>query len=183
VENLTLITAIIGAVSGSIGSVLGVINICHSLSTNRVRLKVIPKIAFMIDRTNVITAQNMTDKTSELLRKGVPYRLCVEVTNLSIFPLTVSDVGFGNVKKQRAIIVAPELSPGKTWPVRLEPRESVTIYARVGEILDPDVLGKSLAYAQTDCGKVKYGTSPIFKSHIDFLKRNTLLRQVVAPEK
>jgi len=162
-ENIVFVTAIIGAVSGVVGTVLGIINICHSLSTNCVRLKVLPKIAFMIDRNNVLTFDNPTNRCISLLKDKVPYRLCVQVTNLSAFPLTISDVGFGNIKETRGIIIAPELTPGKTWPARLESRESVTAYSSVGAVLDPEVLKKTVAYARTDCGKVKYGTSHILK--------------------
>jgi hypothetical protein len=168
-----MITAIIGVVSGSVGSILGIINICHSLSFYRVRLKVVPKIAFMIDIGNTLTFYRDNDKFISLLNDRVPYRLCVEVTNLSTFPLTVSDVGFGNIKKTRKIIYAPELTPGKTWPVRLEARESVMVYDAIGTELDPKMLSKAVAYARTDCGKVKYGTSPIFKNYIAFLKKGS----------
>lgn len=170
-ENVVFVTAIIGAVSGVVGTILGIINICHALSTSRVRLKVLPKIAFMIDRGNAITVDRPTDRCISLLRDKVPYKVCVQVTNLSTFPLTISDVGFGNIKETRGIIFAPELTPGKTWPARLESRESITAYARIGETLDPKVLKKPVAYARTDCGKVKYGTSHILKAILKYGNR------------
>jgi hypothetical protein len=149
--------------------ILGIINTWHLISKTRVRLKVIPKIAFMMDANNALTVANHNKSVSDRVRMGVPFRLCIEVINLSAFPLTISDVGFGNTEKLRHILVNPELSPGKTWPVRLDSRDSVVAYAKTGVRLDPKVMNKALAYAKTDCGITCYGTSPIFKEYVQGL--------------
>ena len=178
-QNITLVTAIIGVVCGIFGMILGIINTWHQISKNRVRLKVIPKIAFDIDANNTLTVDRHNKSVSDRVSKGVPFRLCVEVTNLSAFPLTISDVGFGNIKKLRQYIFQPELTPGKTWPARLDSRESVVAYAKIGMRLDPKVMNKALAYAKTDCGVTCYGTSPIFKEYVQelHLKSKTLERK------
>jgi hypothetical protein len=165
-QNITLVTAIIGAVCGVSGMILGIINTWQQISKNRVRLKVIPKIAFMLDANNALTVDRHNSSVSDRIRKGIPFRLCIEVINLSAFPLTISDVGFGKRDKLRHILFHPELTPGKTWPPRLDSRESVVAYVKIGEHLDPKVMNKALAYANTDCGVTCYGTSPIFKEYV-----------------
>ena len=178
-QNITLVTAIIGAVCGISGMILGIINTCHQMSKNRVRLKVIPKIAFDIDANNTLTVDRHTESVSERFSKGIPFRLCIEVINLSAFPLTISDVGFGNIKKSRQYIFQPELTPGKTWPARLDSRESVVAYTKTGIRLNPKGMNKALAYAKTDCGVICYGTSPIFKEYVQkiLLKSETPKRK------
>ncbi|MGD0551780.1 MAG: hypothetical protein ABSB25_03930 [Sedimentisphaerales bacterium] len=165
-QNITLVTAIIGAVCGISGMILGIINTWHQISKNRVRLKIIPKIAFMIGANNVLTFDRYNESVSDRFRKGIPFRLCIEVINLSAFPLTISDIGFGKTKNLRHTLFCPELTPGKTWPPRLESRESVVAYAKIGQQLDPKVMNKAVAYASTDCGVTCYGTSPIFKEYV-----------------
>ena len=169
IEVITLTTAIIGAICGSVGVALGIINMWHQISRSRVRLKVIPKIAFMIDANNTITTSRNSARVSNLLANGIPFRLCIEVVNLSDFPVTLSDVGFGMTDKLRHILFQPELTPGKTWPPRLESREAVVAYVKTGEDLDVKVMEKAVAYAHTDCGIIQYGTSPIFKEYVQKL--------------
>ncbi|MBW8851343.1 MAG: hypothetical protein JF600_11225 [Xanthomonadales bacterium] len=59
----------------AVGAVLGIINTWHTIDKNQVKLKVVPKHA-------------------------IPYgamdhrlRMCIEVTNLSSFPITIEEVG------------------------------------------------------------------------------------------
>lgn len=159
---VTLTTAIIGAVCGILGAVLGIINTWHEMSRTRVRLRVVPKLAWMIDPQNVLTADRPARNTEDPVRGRPPDRVCIEIINLSAFPVTVSDVGFGRVNEPRGILVRPELSPGKTWPVRLESRDSFTAYGAEGMTPRENALEAAVAYAQTDCGTTAYGSSPIF---------------------
>ena len=131
-----------------IGAVLGILNTWNGLNQRRVKLKVLPKVAYPINHTG------------EFGRKMG----CIEVTNLSAFAFTISDVGFtinGDPrKKKRAAIIRPILHDGGAWPRRLDPRSSVTVY------FDLSRLAKEIhkAYAITDCGEVAYGESPALKS-------------------
>jgi len=90
--------------------------------------------------------------------------------NLSAFPITISDAGFGRTAQGRHVFIRPEVTQGKTWPARLEPREAVTVFGRVGDNLDPAVMSKPVAYAETDCGVIQYGTSPIFRDYVVSLR-------------
>ena len=77
-------TAIIGAATGSIGALLGGWNFFQGLSQRRVRLKVVPKLTRAI-------GGGFFSSSRDALRDGFA---CVEVTNLSNFPVTISEVGF-----------------------------------------------------------------------------------------
>lgn len=162
---VTLVTAIIGAACGILGTVLGIINTWHQMSRTRVRLRVVPKLAWMIDAQNVLTADRPARDTEDPVRGRPPDRICIEIINLSAFPVTVSDVGFGRVNKARGSLFRPELSPGRTWPVRLESRDSFTAYVAVGMTPREYALKAAVAYAKTDCGTTAYGTSPIFRDY------------------
>jgi hypothetical protein len=159
VQWLTLGIAVLGAA-------LGVINTWHQLTRNRVRLKVTPRVAFMMGKDFVLT----TNRHDSLLHKMVadrrPARMCIEVVNLGCVPVTISDVGFVLKKGgTRQIIAAPEVTKGKTWPTRLEPREAVTAYAAIGADIEPEVAMRGLAYATTDCDHTRYGSSAAMREY------------------
>ena len=136
-QAITLAIAVVGAV-------LGLINTWHTLDKNRVKLKVVPK-------------------------RAIPYgaadhrlSLCIEVTNLSSFPLTIDEVGvFFHRTDKRAAVISPVLMDNGPWPRRLEPRSSISIYSQLPEARE----GRKMrcAYARTQCGRTAEGTSPAFK--------------------
>lgn len=141
--NFSLVQAITLSVA-VLGAVLGIINTWQGLDKNRLKLRVVPKHAIPVGGVN----PKLT--------------FCIEVTNLSTFPVTVSDVGvFYTGTDERGSIIQPVLSDGGTWPRRLEPRSSVTIYSqKPSSKADRKI---SCAYAKTDCGHTKTGTSPALK--------------------
>lgn len=127
-----------------LGAVLGVINTWNTISNRRVRLRVRPLWA--------VTA------TGQFVG--------IEVTNLSTFPVTVSDVGMlyrrpWSQAPERAAITAPEFSDGDHWPRKLDPREQVTAYIHPAHL----PRGRNFwgAYARTICGEIAYGRSPALK--------------------
>jgi hypothetical protein len=140
IDGITLSIAILGAV-------LGVLNTWRAIDRDRVKLKVIPKKATPVGNT--------PDKR---------IRLCIDVTNLSTFPLTITEVGlryYGTDK--RGAVVNPIIIDGGAFPRRLEPRTTFTAY------LHPDALKRSdghlikCAYAKTDCGEFVKDSSPALK--------------------
>ncbi|WP_326510641.1 hypothetical protein [Aeromonas caviae] len=138
VEGLTLATAVLGAV-------LGIMNTWQALDSSRVKLRVVPKKAIPIGAVN----HQLT--------------FCIEITNLSSFAVTISEAGvFYKNTNKRGAYVQPELIDGQGWPRRLEPRSSVTIYGHQPEVKDPRHPLKC-AYARTECGVIRTGTSPVFK--------------------
>jgi len=128
-----------------LGAVLGIINTWVGLSKERVKIKVTPKHAIPIG--------------------GAPSHLefCIEVVNLSAFPITVSEIGvFYQGTDNRSVIPNPVTSDNGPFPRRLEPRSSVTLYsARPKSAVNGNKM--KCAFAKTDCGVVKKGNSPAFK--------------------
>jgi len=165
---VTLVTAIAGAITGVLGAVLGMINTWHQLNTSRVKLKVVPKMAFGQNAGWVGDRPN--ELYTRLVQSRTPARLCVEVVNLSAFPVTIRDVGFGRTSAIRHTLINADLSAEKTWPPRLESREAVTVYAPVGEDLNLNIMQKPVAYVKTDCGITRYGSSPILKEYVRRLR-------------
>jgi len=137
IDAVTLAIAILGAV-------LGVINTWHALDRSRVKLKVLPAHAIPVG--------------------GADPRLkfCIGVTNLSAFPVTIKEVGvLYKGTDRRGVFIDPFLMDGGSWPRRLEPRSSVTVYGQ-----KPDStpgLRIRCAYATTDCGHTKKGNSPALR--------------------
>ena len=142
-------TWIIGVTLGIalLGAVLGIINTCHQLSRDRVKLKVIPKIVRIV----------RSDESSG------PH-LCIEVINLSTFPVTISSVGF-RCKGHEEAVVYPILHDGGRWPRRLEPRQSVTAYfSEDWHELDFRKVRK--AYAFTECNVAQHGSVKRLKKQV-----------------
>ena len=136
-QAITLAIAVLGAV-------LGIINTWAKISERRVRLRVRPMSTV----------------------GGPPGAgFSIEVTNLSAFALTISEVGFlkgraTSSSPARMLIAYPLILDGGQWPRKLEPRDQVSLY------LDPQhiphgSIGK--AYAKTLCGELAVGDSPALK--------------------
>ena len=85
-----------------LGAALGVLNTWNSVNQSRVRLRVRP--------SHAISNPDGTNK------------FCVDVLNLSAFPVTIAEVGFFIAgrsvrKRQRLAIIQPELLDGNLGPV------------------------------------------------------------------
>jgi hypothetical protein len=142
----TTAAAIVGAITGSVGTLLGVWNLVQTLLQRRVRLKVVPK-------STAIRGNAFLSSVRELLPNGFA---CIQVTNLSAFPVTVAEVGFSLNRDNGRAFIVPD--PMNLLPKRLEPRESLDV--RGTRMLGfPD--RAKLAYATTQCGHTSYGDSPV----------------------
>ncbi len=127
-----------------LGAVLGIINTWYNLDKARVKLKVTLAHAIPVG--------------------GVDERLkfCVQITNLSAFPLTISEAGvFFKGTDSKGSIVNPVFANGGDWPKKLEPRTSVSVYSQIPEA--PVGHKIKCAYAITQCGEVCTGTSGALK--------------------
>ena len=94
-EAVTLTTAITGAACGVVGAVLGIINTWSLASRNRLRLRVRPYFA-VVQRMRNGNYVGIARHFGEPFPDDVAPHLCVEVVNLSSFPVTISEVGFGD---------------------------------------------------------------------------------------
>jgi hypothetical protein len=136
-QALTLSIAVIGAV-------LGIINTWQNLDKSRLKLKVTP--------THAIPIGDVDPRLT----------FCIEVANLSAFPVSIRDAGvFYRGTQRRGSIIQPVFSDGGMWPKRLEPRSSVTVYRQTPEPFQGHKI--RCAYATTQCGYTKVGTSPALR--------------------
>lgn len=137
----------IALVCGVIGAILGAVNTYILLTSTRMRLVVRPAMATPVGNTPL-----MGDDA-----------LCIEITNLSSFEVTVTEVGLLlRDAKTRMMILAPILFDEGPWPRRLKPREAVTVYSPLPAILDdPRAANVHKAYARTACGEQRTAKGPI----------------------
>lgn len=137
-ESITFAIAVLGAT-------LGVVNTWVGLSKEKVKLVVTPKHVIPVG--------------------GAPKHLtfCIEVVNLSAFPVTVSEVGiYYSGTDRRSVIHNPVTSDGGPFPRRLEPHSGVSLYSeRPRSVIDGNKI--KYAFAKTDCGVVRKGNSPALK--------------------
>lgn len=141
----TTLTAIIGAVTGSVGVVLGVLNF---ISRRRVRLRVVPKLT-------AIRGGGFLSSSRDVLSDGFA---CIEVTNLSAFPVTLAEVGFDQGKDVARSVIIPE--PRNLLPKRLEPRECIDVRANQSAGFPRKA---KRAFASTQCKHTSYGDSIVFR--------------------
>ena len=107
-------------VAAIIGAALGVWNLVQGFWQRRVRLRVVPKLS-------VFLGTGFLSSSTDLLPDG---SACIEVTNLSTFPVTIAEVGFfleGEGRRGDQCIIIPE--PTSVLPKRLESRESIDVRA------------------------------------------------------
>lgn len=142
IEPVSLLQAITLSIA-VIGAILGIINTWHGLDKSRLKLKVRPAHAVPV---------GLSDPRVDF---------CISVTNLSSFAVTVEDVGFFfHGKSSRASLITPIIPDGGSWPRRLEPRSSVTLFGLRPGPADGKI---KCAFAITACGVVRTGTSPALK--------------------
>jgi hypothetical protein len=126
----------------AVGAVLGIINTRQAMDQQRVKLRVVPKwVLFPME-------EPPNDEAG-----------CVEVVNLSAFPVTLQEVGFtlqGEGRKGKRAVIAEIFTPDHNpFARRLESRQSVTGYFDMKTL--PSNIAK--AYVRTDCGEIAYGVS------------------------
>lgn len=137
-----------------VGAVLGVVNTLHNFNQKRVKLRVVPSMSTIYPSRKTY--------------------MCINVVNLSAFPVTVSEVGlvgrWANPEKSlRAMVPMPKLIDGGSWPRRLESREVVAALVNPSEI--PDDLGK--VYAKTSCGVFVCGRHRGFSGLVAKIKEHS----------
>lgn len=127
-----------------LGAVLGVLNTWNDLDKKRLKLKVVPAHAIPWGGADA------------------RLRVAIAVTNLSSFPVTIDEVGFLlKGRKGRMLIMEPVVADGGSWPRRLEPRTSLSLYAGLPERTSGHPI--VAAFVGTQCGNVIRGRSPALK--------------------
>lgn len=124
------------------GLLLGIRSEWREHTRGKVRLRVVPKVAFPFGP--------MPD-----------YQPCIafEIINEGHVPVSVTEVGFFFDGTQSRASLAPILQPGQSWPHRLEPHSSIVVFSSA-DALEDVVLSKVVcAYALTATDKVFEGSS------------------------
>ena len=173
-EITTLVTAIVGAGIGIGALSLSIVNTCVQLSKNRVKLRIVPMIAHKDGRDDIWAASGLPFANIMNAIKEKQHRLCVEVTNLSSFAVTIRRVGFGKFKLVEDVIDIPfpiVMKNKNCWPLKLEPRESDLLMSITGDDIPIDKLDKNCAFVATECGYIAYGTSLVFDAYVEELKK------------
>lgn len=148
-DQTTLVTAIVGAVSGIGGLILGVLNTSREMRRDKVRLKVTPQHVVPIGAF-----------------EGRPWNFEIEVVNLSEFPVVIADLGFQLNDDTHATLGGVQgFQPTGSLPKRLEPHTAYSKYFTI----DNDLLSLKrvrCAYARTQCGTLATGSSGALKQVI-----------------
>ena len=142
----------------------------HSFFQSKVRLRVVPKAAR--ETSGLILSQSK----GELNKFN---NVVVEVVNLSEFPVYIDEVGFKySGSNQRSVIVNPRSTNKDVGlPIRLEARESTTVFGDRGQTLDTlRSFRIKVAYVETQCGKTAEGTSRPFQMACKQLYRDSSVR-------
>jgi hypothetical protein len=146
-----------------LGVVLGLVNLWYSREARRVRLRVIPKLAYDVEGGRYTTSE-WNKYAQRLQDDSAAKRWTIEVINLSSFGLTIDEVGFSDQTVDGTFaMMNPEISRKRTWPVRLRPHEKAIFYSTDGVLLPPPVWANPYAYVKTDCGQCVYGKSPVLE--------------------
>jgi len=138
---ITLAVAVLGAV-------LGLINTWRAMSQDRLRLRVVPKMAFAV---------------GPWIDERV--RPCIEIVNMSTFPVTIRDAGFVLKEgEKRMVPTTHAFLDGSSLPKRLESRSACTVYFAPDSLDHPDFQSIRCAFARTDCGHEARGKSGALRS-------------------
>ena len=130
-----------------VGALLGLINTWLPVSQHLVRLKVTPL------------------RVTPVGGMPVNIRFGIQIVVLGAVTVTIDDSGvLYRGTKRRGSIVAPVHPGGGSWPRRLEPRSSVTVYSQHPE--SDSVSRIKCAYARTKCGRIKKGASPALRQMV-----------------
>jgi hypothetical protein len=114
---------------------------------DKLLLRVIPKIAYPVGP--------MPDRRP---------CLAFEIVNDSAFPVTVDEVGFLYYGTAMRGAMGMPLTPnGETWPHRLEPMSSITVYSKPEYLLESAHARIHTAYVSTSTGRTFRGSSKILK--------------------
>lgn len=161
---------IITSVAAIVGMVLGIYNFLRARSSDRVQLQVTPKASSFQgqDHSGREFYFHSRDRFDLNHPTAPPETISLEVVNLSKFAVTVDQVGLKPfLKRKRIALVNPVIRDGKPWPRKLEPRESVTVFFDVTNLLVAEnIQSVKRAYASTACGVTCYGTSGALREFV-----------------
>lgn len=144
------------------GVVLATVALWHQFHQTRVRLRVIPRFTAILP--NGAFYSSPKSDLERIAAKSREVGWTIEVVNLSAFPVTIAEIGFGKVGHlRRSVIIKPIVISGKEFPTRLESREAVRFFLWADSTPGRATVGFPYAFATTDCDVTTYGTSPALR--------------------
>lgn len=144
---ITLIIAVVGAVTGILGLVFNFLNTWRAFDRDKVKVKVVPKL-------------------SMFFVGGERYDcLSIEVINMGFVPVTISRIVLP-IDSKLELHFKQHPQHRVSLPARLEPRESLTIMATPDLQSDEKFSLVFCARASTACGRHFDGTSPALKGMV-----------------
>lgn len=155
------------SVAAMIGMFLGIWNFISEKKQQKVKLKVTP-LSIRNTNTMQVGANAFRTSSDHFSLEDMPDGLAIEIVNMSLFPVTITEVGLHAPKRlNRFAVPLPELTDNGKWPRKLESREKVTAIIDWPSLLESE--GTNLiktAYASTACGATIKGTSKAMESFI-----------------
>ena len=177
---ITLVSALVGTVTGIGGLWVALANRRHLLRTSAPKLRVIPELAFPGPLDEMVNQTFFNDSVEHALESLKTFA-CATLTNTGAKELTVFEVGFKNAEAQ-----IPWRSPDCIWinpndewrdssyvdklqpfPLTIPPDQTISIYIRVWPRRENSM--HSQMYAKIDSGEVFVGSSPILSDTIAWL--------------
>jgi len=149
-DELTLAIAVLGAATGTVGCVLGLLNTWRAFDRDRVKLRVQPRCAFF-----------------SVPVEGASTLLCIDVTNTGFVPVTVSQIIF-NLRKPRKhfLFFVPLPGLSDSLPHRLELRTSMNVFVPPHIPLEEGFGYVTTACAETECGRKFKANSGALESFV-----------------
>ena len=148
INGINLTIAVVGLAVALAATAVGVLNHGRLIDQDKVKLRVVPHCAL---------SEEMPDREF----------LALTITNLSVFPITLKEVGIlFDERKQRAISVHAVASDGGPVTRRMDPRTSVGICFPPEFLRDPRFQTAECAYATTDCGETVESIGPALKEMV-----------------
>ncbi|WP_250865595.1 hypothetical protein [Caballeronia sp. INSB1] len=141
------------------GAVLGVFNLWRQLSTERIKIRVSPSLVIERSPNGVLSSITVA---VDPVNPPQSVSLSIEVLNLSAFPVTIDEVGMTTAGEGRVSFFGAVTKEHTTLPIRVESRDSVTLYTKSYTTTE---FAKALhVFAETACGTRAFGESPAMKS-------------------
>ncbi len=168
-----LLSQIITTITAFIGMGLGFYNLFVERSNRKIKILVRPKAIIRRTMNTVTGAEGCITSLNEFNCNELDDYFAIEAVNISTFPVTIDNAGF-EVRKQdnRMTIFQPIFMDNGSWPRRLEPRDSVTIYGSLKHLLKSDGTPKiKNAFVETSCGTICRGTSGALEGLINYTKQ------------
>ena len=154
-DSITLSVAVLGAITGIVGTGLAIWSLYRQIDEDRVKLRVSPSCALSAADPNM------------------PF-LAISVTNLSKFALTVREVGvLLQDRDQKFIHPSAQLHNGQTLPARMEPRTSISVYFPPDYLRDDAHRTAYVAYAETACQEQIRSPSGLLPNIVEELRRHS----------